>query len=1188
VTTRRITAYWGVLAAAALTTLVAATVAAALAVFAAQALPLAARHDLAVAQDTSLAMSGPASRDEVSPDGARLRAMIATALPGIPLSFYQAAWSDQLGLVPGALPARPRSAGHSDIPILEAAAFGGIQRHAVLVAGAWPAPPRAGQQATGQAVTGPPVPAALPAASAALLRVSVGDVLRLTDRVTNTTTAFRLTGLFVPRPQAVTAAASTAPGGTAAASTADDFWKVNTIPAAGYRVLGGFATYGPLVVDPSALGLPASAGGTTGGTASTTGGTASTTGGTAGTAGTTALQVYQGSWVVRPDLDRLPAGDYGAMAARLSALQQSLATSSTLGGMALTTALPDVLRGTASELTVARSLLVISALQLLLLTAAALLATARLLVSQREGETALLSARGATRAQLTRMTAAEVIPLAVAAAAAGGLAGTWLADVLARSGPLRGAGLRLPGLPDGGTLAGALIAAVAVALCAAGALLAPALTQGSARPGVALTRRGRQATVAGATRAGADLALIGLAVAAGWELRRYSAVSDIAGGTAGIDPVLALAPALALAGGTVITLRLLPLAARVTDRLAARGKSLTPAMAGWQFSRQPLRSGGAALLIVMAVATGTLALAQHASWTRSVADQSAFTAGAAARVDLATPLTPGQAGALTSQGAMAVSVQPQASPPVLALDASRAASVTLLRGDQAPSPATLFGKITPARVPGTVLGGKPATVRLTATLTAPSLLLSPGGATPRTPRGMPDEKARISSMLSPGATTPRTPRGAPNGKATIPVTRNAARVPPSITLTGPSQPAVTFAILDASGASYQLNAGTLPPDGHPHALSASLGGARASYPLRLIAISVTYPMPAAAAGKATLTVDGPSLRGWNASLTSADLANLAGGTGTLAGSSPPAGTSWQDTAASGVARLSFQTGYGRAAPSQANPRAALQPLDGQVTLTDVPAPLAPIPAIATQAYLDSAPARVGSTVTVTVAGVEVPVTIVASVSAFPAIAPASGGTLIVDLSAAGEHLAAAGAQPLPVTEWWLSAPPTAVPAGAVVTTAAALRAHLVAEPLAAAPQQALLALAAAAALLAITGFCVSIATGVRARRQENALLAALGVTARTAAAQLCLEKFLLSGISAVLGLVLGAVVAQLLVPAVTLTADATRPVPSPLTMLALPQAVTLAVVVAVLPVLVAAVAMIRRPDPAAELRASQA
>jgi hypothetical protein len=80
-------------------------------------------------------------------------------------------------------------------------------------------------------------------------------------------------------------------------------------------------------------------------------------------------------------------------------------------------------------------------------------------------------------------------------------------------------------------------------------------------------------------------------------------------------------------------------------------------------------------------------------------------------------------------------------------------------------------------------------------------------------------------------------------------------------------------------------------------------------------------------------------------------------------------------------------------------------------------------------------------------------------------------------------------------------------------------------------------------VLAITGFCVSIAAGVRQRRAENALLAALGVAPRAAAGQLCLEKLMLSVPSALAGLVLGVVLAELLVPAITLTSAATLPVP---------------------------------------------
>jgi hypothetical protein len=1029
-----------------------------------------------------------------------LRQSIGAALPGTPLTFYQAEWSDPLGLVPDALPASPRSAGRGNTPIVEAAALAGIADHATLVAGGWPSAPVAGQ----------PVPAALPATAATLLHVTVGDVLAFRDRVSGSSSRFRITGLFTQRQLAA---------GQSAGSH-DPYWGLNTIPASGDATLGGFVTYGPLVVTPAAFAA--------------------------------ALPVYEGSWVAQPDLASLPDGDFGATAASLTALEQSLPDSPTLGGMELTTSLPSVLRGISQELAVARSLLVISAVQLLLLAAAALLATARLLANQREGELALLAARGATRWQLTWLTAAEVIPVSLLAALPGGVAGAWLAAALADSGPLGDSGIRLPGLRASGP--DALAAALVVAFCAIGALLAPALGAGSGspRPGAVLVRRGRQGTVAGLTRAGADLALVLLAVAAGWELRRYSAVSTIAGtgGASGVDPVLALAPALALAGGTVVMLRLLPAAARVTDRLAARGRGLTSALAGWQFSRQPLRSGGAALLIVMAVATGTLALAQHESWTRSVADQAAFSAGSSTRLDLPVPLPVGQAGVITAGGhgttagatAMAVSTQSQALPPVLAIQADHGAAVALLRGDEAASAAAPFHRITPASTPGTMLPGHPADVELTATLKAPAV-------------------------------------------------ESAGAAPPGVTVTWPTMPEVTLTVLDASGIAYQLPAGTLPADGRPHLLTARLGGDHASFPLRLISISIAYPMPGRSGRQGTLVITGPSLAGWTPSASSTDLANLANAGGTFAGSAQPTETSWRATgstgAGTGTAMLAFTTGYGRGLARSATPAPSPEPLTGLIQLTATAPSQVPLPAIATQAYLNSTNQRVGDNSTASLDGVEVPVRIVASVSRFPTI---SGSTLIIDLSALGEYLAASGAPPLSVTQWWLSAPlaaPTsALPPGTAVTTAAGLRTQLASEPLMAAPQQALLALAAAAGLLAITGFCVSIATGLRARRGENALLAALGVTQLAAAAQLCVEKLLLSVASAVLGLALGWAVAELLVPAVTLTGNATRPVPPPLTMFDLPQAVSLAVAVAVLPVLVAAIAMSRRPDPAAELRAS--
>ena len=54
------------------------------------------------------------------------------------------------------------------------------------------------------------------------------------------------------------------------------------------------------------------------------------------------------------------------------------------------------------------------------------------------------------------------------------------------------------------------------------------------------------------------------------------------------------------------------------------------------------------LLVILAVATGTLALAQHQSWRKSQLDQAALTAGADVRVTLPAPLPLDEAGSLVA------------------------------------------------------------------------------------------------------------------------------------------------------------------------------------------------------------------------------------------------------------------------------------------------------------------------------------------------------------------------------------------------------------------------------------------------------------------------------------------------------------------------------------------------------------
>ncbi|HEX2824694.1 MAG TPA: FtsX-like permease family protein, partial [Streptosporangiaceae bacterium] len=702
-------------------------------------------------------------------------------------------------------------------------------------------------------------------------------------------------------------------------------------------------------------------------------------------------------------------------------------------------------------------------------------------------------------------------------------------------------------------------------------MVVPAFTTMS--PGTVRARRGRQAALSGISRAGADLALIVLAVVAGWQLRHYTAVSAGANGSYSVDPVVVIAPALALAGGTVLALRLLPAGGKAGDRLAARGRRLTAALASWQISRQPVRQGGAALLIVLAVATGTLALAQRQSWTRSDYDQAAFSTGADVRVQASQPLSLAQATALGQvpgvRQAMPVATfpEPSGNTETLAIDSAQAAKVSLLRADASPLPAArLFGLIRPAGpAGGLALPGRPAEFGLVARLGPASLGLAPA--------------------------------------------------------------TVTVSLQDADGDVYQVDAGTLPADGQDHTLTAALtsgtpgtraartaGTAGSDYPVRLIAVSLGYTLPAGRTrGPAVFTVDsvsggpgtagvsGTALRGWPTVASSAELSGVRQTTGTQGAAGMPAVSSAAG-AGGGALSVTFNPGYGLAASgiADASPTAVAASL--QLTAA---APVSALPGLATQGYLAASSTTVGSTVQADINGAIIRVKIVAAMSTFPTV-PASGGALIIDLGRLQDTLASSELPPALATQWWLATtsgvfgasgvsgasgvPPglaATLPPGSDVTSAAGVASGLLGDPLSTVPQQALLAVALAAAVLAITGFCVSIAAGVRLRRAENALLAALGVPPRAAAGQLCLEKLMLSLPSALAGLVLGAVLAELLIPAITLTAAATTPVPPVLIQFSWSQTLPLALAVAVLPVLAAALTVARRPDAAVELRAAE-
>ena len=1099
---RRARSSWLLLACVAVTVLVATGLAAAEWTFAAEAIQPGAQGFLAAPQNHVIRFSGVVNTGEAAADTRLIRATLRKAWPGVGFQMQSALWAEPIQL--------SSSASGTFSTQIQPASLEGISAQVTLTAGKWPGPPRRGG----------PVPVALPAAAASRLHVTVGSVLTGAPASGGALTSLQVTGLFRPK------------------NPASTYWMVDLLPSSGvshqnYSISTAgqsepatTVSYGPAVVNPAAFG------------------------------GT--LAVSQGSWTVLPQAPAMARGNLDALAVNTSVALSQLGLA-TPEGLQVTSNLPQILDGIASTSVLSRSLFTIAALELLLVAGAGLVLAARLLASLREEESALLQARGATRWQLGRPVLAEAVVVAAAASLVGVLAGTRLTGVLADLG-----GVRLAGDPGGGITPLAWLSALVMLVLCTFVMAWPALH--TLDPGAARLRRARQGRLAGIALAGGDLAVVALAAVAVWQLRGYSAVAHLASGSLEIDPVVAVAPALALAGLALIPLRGLPLLARLADKLTDRERWLAAAMVSWQIARRPIRQAGPVLLVVLATATTTLALAGYSSWRQSAADQAAFAVGSDVRVDSMGGLPPGAADAIT--GAPGVTAATQASvadigngSQLIALNANTAGKTILLRPDLSPLPLSeLWRLIIPRPLPGLAVPGQPDRLEIVATLGASS-------------------------------------------------TRDAAEIAKDL---GSATVMATFQ--DAAGANYQISpAESLPGDGRPHALVFTPPGPRqASYPLRLIGLTLTYTLPPydpaspTSAPSAYLsigsvavakTASGPFGRAFSHGddLTAWDYAGFSPFVPTGPQSpfaaippsdgTPPAISGW-NSAAGGSQVLAFSTGHDPSLQVMLNAR--LGPgTSGEVAIT-APAPRV-VPAIATTGYLAASRLAVGSSTTLPVNGFPVPVQIVAAVARFPTVFGRSRA-LVADLADVNDLLAANQVPPLPVTRWWLRTAdglPPRMPAGLGLTVAsrAGQEAALLNNPLLKAPRQAMLAIGVAAVLLGAGGFSVSVAASLRSRRTQSAVFAALGVGRNAQAGQLCLEQCALSVPAAAAGLLAGIGLAQLLVPAITLTSDAAEPVPSALAIVPLGPAIALAVVTAAVPAGAAALSILRRPDPAAQLRA---
>ncbi|MFI9149726.1 FtsX-like permease family protein [Streptomyces sp. NPDC053367] len=1030
------------------------------------------------ASDTALIVKADVPREDRAAADTAVRDGARRAFGGFPVTVRTLTRSGSYGL--------PGTAEGEEPDLTYFAALDAAQVR--LVSGRLPRPvgggtARTAGSGTSEAAGGAPIEVAAPQSAAERLRLRPGDLLTLTDRLDGPDVRVRVTGVYRP------------------AKATDPYWELDDLGGRGVKQ-GGFTTYGPLLATLATV---------------------------------TDGRVSEGpsGWLASADFSTITADRIAAL--REAALTHSAALReepALSGATAATTDLPVVLDRVERSRLVSRSTLLIVSLLLVLLALYALLLVARLLSSERAGETRLLRARGASRARVAGHAALEALLLAVPAVVAAPLLAGPLTGLLAGQGALARIGLRLDGPgrgdPDVWLVAGgtALGCALAVTL--------PALTaQGF--------RAGRARALPAPLRAGADLALLVVAAVAYWQLDQQDsgAVTDDSSGTLGVDPLLVAAPALALLAGTVLTLRLLPPLARLAERRAAGGRGVAAALAGWQLSRRPMRGAGPVLLLVLAIALGMMAIGQGASWERSQDDQADFRAGAPIRVlaagDAELGRTDAYAGAPHVTGVAPAVRQTQTlsgnrSATVLALDTAQAADAMLLRPDLAPEPVRpLLSGLGPEHEP----------------------------AGPTVPAGTTRLRLALSLAARPDSGT---------------------------------RADVTVALVDGHGIPYQLPASAaLPCDGRRHTVPVDLPAVPAG--VRLTGLELAMPQPMGVSEQHRVTLRGITAESADGTVRPVEPPSSWTATTSTDEEDPFPDSLTVPTQPDVTSERPFTVEYGTGhTPAEE----FVLPYTLTVRLAVAQPGTPDLTAVATDGYLTATGARTGDEVDLTFGGETLPVRIVAAVRALPTTPDDhDGAAILVDLRSVDQALAELDSGIVP-TEWWLTsdspretaaalrARPDLDPAQVLVRDEIA--AELRDDPFGAGPGAAFAAAAIVAAALAAVGFAVSAAGSLRERDAEFAVLRALGASRRRLARAIAAEQGVLVGLALLAGAALGAVLARAVIPLIVLTAQATRPVPELRVELPPGRVALLLAAVVVTPLLVTAVLALRRADPATALR----
>ncbi|WP_213450397.1 FtsX-like permease family protein [Rhizomonospora bruguierae] len=771
-----------------------------------------------------------------------------------------------------------------------------------------------------------------------------------------------------------------------------------------------------------------------------------------------------------PDLSAPDRRALAAVATTLSGADHRLAAA--LGDRVrierIASRLPATLRASREQQRVTTGTVLAVSILGVVLAATALALAGRLTAGVRAGEATLLAALGTSRGQFAAATTVEAGALAVLAAALAVPASSALHAGLAHLPPLAGAGLTAgPAVTTGQVLAvaGGAFALAAVLVARA---MRPAAWAGDRHPRAALL-----------ARSGADLLLVAFAAAGWWQLRAGPTASG-----SQVDAIRVLAPAVLLAAGAALALRLVLPALRGADRLARRARGLVLPLAVVEAARRP-RAVAAGLLIGLACAAGTFGTAFDATWQRSQHDQADLSVGTDLAVTLTAPPVAGQGAAVAAATGGAVS-------PVV----NRGVAVGQWLGSV--GEATRLVAVDTARA-GDLLRGR-----------------LDGGRT----------WAGVGAALSPPARA--TGVAVPAGAA--------------LTLTGTASGAILLAVTprllmqDATGLRTPCVGSPVPLDGRAHRLPECAPAEG----LRLVAVSLPFTGPAGAVDgtgtdpngsrvAVTLTVpgagDAPPGSPWTATSAAPSPAHLTDPavavTGTPAGVQLRMTTSVRLTGPPEAARDLVATAF---------------PVDG------------PVPVAVSARFADELRARPGARLSLTVGATPVPVTVAEVVPTVPSAPGAAAVLVDVDaLSRAlvGNGDLAFPVDAIWVGQ--PARPDAAERAGALhlgaVTTRAGEAARRTGGPLSAGLPAALRLLVPASALLLLAGIVLHVTCDLHLRALEVARLRGLGMTRREIRAVLLGQH---AGVLLPLlatGAVVGALATRLVAPLLVRTGTGAAPVP---------------------------------------------